>query len=675
MRFWIDIENSAGTKQGSGPITAALHWRSVKRLDRAGEFSFEMPVTDSGASLVVSQRVARCYAVIGGAVAEVGAGVIDLISVRIGEDGQPLLVVSGPDLLTELRWITVDWNVTVMPTFDDVDDAPYDIIHSYANDRLASAWTLADEAGSTIGSGTAVTGDLVYALFSHESCLNALIQVAQATGEHFRLGSGRTLEWVNSWSSSGIHAVYGAPSPVAVEGRTEIAQIANIEWIQDSQDVVNRVFLFGSGEGSMRVTVQAADEWPNGTAISGSGPFYETIGGIDYGLSKDTASTAPYDTFFSLTDVDSYGTYGAREMKLTFSQITPHENTSADVVSAANQLLRSGYNWLVNRAYPQDFYRLSVRGLQQVLEVGTTIQVTARRYVDGQAAVNIDQALNVLEVTTEVDVDGLRTSELVVSTADRQPESDVGVLAAGVSSAAVSAAHPQSIGNSYTESFVDNMDDATNADFYFWLGEDVGPIKQLLLRFRVDELKSTVRSVAGSIMSSGGSNTANSGGSAPGTDTENFGTLGTGPNLAAGDPHAHDFTLPNHDHTVDSHDHTIAHDHTFTPVVSTTYGVYEQASGNTYGHSGGSATLAQIQNDIDIMVGGSDRSASVLSTAASGWFELDVTSWLINSTTKMPTAAANLITFAKASGGAANKSARIVFKLFVRCASQSLDYQ
>lgn len=674
MRFWIDIENSAGTKQGSGPITAALHWRSVKRLDRAGEFSFEMPVTDSGASLVVSQRVARCYAVIGGAVAEVGAGVIDLISVRIGEDGQPLLVVSGPDLLTELRWITVDWNVTVMPTFDDVDDAPYDIIHSYANDRLASAWTLADEAGSTIGSGTAVTGDLVYALFSHESCLNALIQVAQATGEHFRLGSGRTLEWVNSWSSSGIHAVYGAPSPVAVEGRTEIAQIANIEWIQDSQDVVNRVFLFGSGEGSMRVTVQAADEWPNGTAISGSGPFYETIGGIDYGLSKDTASTAPYDTFFSLTDVDSYGTYGAREMKLTFSQITPHENTSADVVSAANQLLRSGYNWLVNRAYPQDFYRLSVRGLQQVLEVGTTIQVTARRYVDGQAAVNIDQALNVLEVTTEVDVDGLRTSELVVSTADRQPESDVGVLAAGVSSAAVSAAHPQSIGNSYTESFVDNMDDATNADFYFWLGEDVGPIKQLLLRFRVDELKSTVRSVAGSSTGSGGSSTSNSGWTAS--------PAGYSGSQSVSHTHAETGTTTgvesaNHQHyvTPSSHTHTIDHTHTFTPVVSTTYGVYEQASGNTYGHSGGSATLAQIQNDIDIMVGGSDRSASVLSTAASGWFELDVTSWLINSTTKMPTAAANLITFAKASGGAANKSARIVFKLFVRCASQSLDYQ
>ena len=103
MRFWIDIENISGEKQGEGPIWSALHWRSVKRLDRAGEFSFEMPATDKRSSLVQSRRVARCYAVINGVVTEVGAGRIDSISVRVPEDGHPLLVVSGPDLLAELR--------------------------------------------------------------------------------------------------------------------------------------------------------------------------------------------------------------------------------------------------------------------------------------------------------------------------------------------------------------------------------------------------------------------------------------------------------------------------------------------------------------------------------------------------------------------------------------------
>ena len=421
MRFWIDIENSAGTKQGSGPITAALHWRSTKRLDRAGEFAFEMPATDPNAALVTSRMVARCYAIVDGAVAEVGAGTIDSISVRMTEDGQPLLVVSGPDLLGELRRVVLDARSGTWSSYDFVKDVPYKIIFLWANVKLpTTTWSLADEAGSAIGSGANVTDTAVYAKFVHESVLTGLIGVANTTGEHFRLGTGRVVEWVNSFSSSGIHAVYGAPSPVAVEGRTEIAQIANIEWIQDSQDIVNRVYLYGAGEGFYRLDLTAADEWPDGTAIGGgSGPFTQTVDGVSLRLARTTGDASSLYSTNCLQDVTSDTTYGSNEMALAFKNIAPISNTAADVTAAANQLLRSGFEWLKTRSNPQDFYRLSLRGLQGVVKVGQTLQVTARRYVDGQAAINIDQALNVLESTTEVSIDGLRTVGMVVSTTER----------------------------------------------------------------------------------------------------------------------------------------------------------------------------------------------------------------------------------------------------------------
>lgn len=678
MRFWVDIEDASGNKQGSGPISSALRWRSVRRLDRAGEFSFELPATDIEASLVSPRRVARCYAVIDGAVTEVGAGTIDSITIRLSEGG-PLMVVSGPDLLGELRRATLDdHSGGVFPTFDEVDDAPYDIIHTYANDKLSSAWDLADEAGSSIGSGAAVTATDVYATFRHDSVLAGLIGVAQATLEHFRAGTGRVVEWVNSWTDSGIHAVYGAPSPVAVEGRSEMAQIGNIEWIQDSQDIVNRVFLYGAGEADTRLGLLGADTWPDGTAFGGASPYSRTIGGIQYYVATNT-SVALLDTCFNiLEDHASVTTYGPCEMALVFKNVAPISNTAADVTAAANQLLRSGFQWLQSRAYPQEFYRLSLVGTQAVLKPGTTIQVTARRYVDGQAAINIDQALNILEATVEVGVDGLRTTDLVVSTADRHPDSDVGVVVERMAEAVVSQAHQQTGPNSWNEHSVAVMDDTNYAAHYTWLGEDIGQVQQILLRFRVEPLRSTVRSVAGSAVSSGPS--------APGS-TDSAGVHAHVINLGAstaGDvvwyasgslrtaPGGALTTVNSGGHT---HGHTATHVHAVTAGVSVTRGLFVDVSGNTYGHSGGAATVAQIQNDIDILVGGSDRSGSISQETSDGnWFRLDVTDWLVDATTKRPTTASNSFIFSKAAAAAAGKTAQITFLLQVRCTIQSVNY-
>lgn len=668
MRFWIDIENSSGTRQGSGPITSATVWRSVRRLDRAGEFAFEMPATDSRSSLVSARQVARCKAIVAGVVTEVGAGIVDVIATRIGDDGQPVLVVSGPDLLGELRRVTLDYRGSGWPSFNEVDDAPYDIIHDWANAKLASSWALADEGGSTIGSGSSVTNTDVYAKFRHDSCLNGLIQVAQATKEHFRLGSGRVVEWVNTWNASGFRAVYGAVSPVAVESRTEIAQIVEIERVQDSQDIVNRVFLYGAGEADTRLDLLAADEWPDGTAISGSGPFTRAMGGVTYLLAKQVTSSGLDFAVNCLQDNDSDTMYGANEMALTFRNVAPLSNTAADVTAAANQLLRSGWQWLQQRSNPQQFYRLRVAGAQGVIKPGTTIPVYVRRYVDGTAVVNVDATLNILEASVEVGLDGLRTTDLLVSTAERHPEDDAGVVVEQMAEAVVARSHQQTGPNSYTENHVAHMDDTNQADFYFWLGEDIAQVSQILLRFRVDPLRSTVRSVAGSSTGSGASSTSNSGSSAPGTSNQNA-------------DHTHNESgsvtfvqNSSHGHTVDSHTHNIDHTHTFTPGVSTTYGLFVQSSGNTYGHSGGLATVSQIQTDIDIMVGGSDRSASIVAESASGWFKLDVTDWLIDAATLRPSSAANVISFIKASGGGSGKSAMIQFKLQVRCTVQSVAY-
>lgn len=105
MEFWIDVEDSAGNKLGDGPITTATQWQSTARLDEVGEFAFSMPANDPRAALLQPKRIVRCWAILDDAVTEIGAGIIDQISVTVND---PLeLRVSGPDLLQELAERTI----------------------------------------------------------------------------------------------------------------------------------------------------------------------------------------------------------------------------------------------------------------------------------------------------------------------------------------------------------------------------------------------------------------------------------------------------------------------------------------------------------------------------------------------------------------------------------------
>lgn len=103
----IDIESTAGVKQGPGPITTAQSWRITRRIDRAGEFSFDAPLADARTLLAANdtvKRVARAFSLVGATVTDKGSGVVDRrrTSVRNGR-----VTVGGDDLLRELTYNSV----------------------------------------------------------------------------------------------------------------------------------------------------------------------------------------------------------------------------------------------------------------------------------------------------------------------------------------------------------------------------------------------------------------------------------------------------------------------------------------------------------------------------------------------------------------------------------------
>lgn len=153
MKFWINVEDSLGVKQGSGPIMTAERWQNVRRLDRAGTFSFSMPATDSriGEYGTLIKKVARCYGVVNDVVTELGAGIIDKVAYKVGAEGRVMLTISGDDLLRELTYRSVhnlelydlnQYNAQAVYKWDDngtanitADDTFTNITQAYDDDE------------------------------------------------------------------------------------------------------------------------------------------------------------------------------------------------------------------------------------------------------------------------------------------------------------------------------------------------------------------------------------------------------------------------------------------------------------------------------------------------------------------------------------------------------------
>lgn len=697
ITWWVDIENASGTRQGPGPLLPT-RWRSTALLNRAGTFEFEIPATEArSADLVQVKRVARCKAVINGATVEVGSGIIESVTIRVA-NGVPMRVVSGPDLLGELRRTLVDKRSLAamvaffnLPTFVNDDEIPYKLLADYANPKTPSAWALVDAGGSTIGSSTAVTDTDVYARFRDDSVLNALIRVAEVTGEHFRIGTGRQVQWLgrdSDFVSSNVRAVLNADGNAITGGGYDyLAQIASISHIEDVQGLVNRVIIYGSGEGDGRLNIRGATEWPDGTAISGS-PHFRTIGGRNYYLVQSSSSSAVDGVFNCLEDATSTAAYGVHEQALQISNIAPLSNTTADIQNAANQLVRAAWEYILQNAEPRNSYSLRLVGCNTVLRPGTTIPVHAQRWVDGQRPIDINETLNILGATIELDADGLRTSDLMVSDGVRQPMSAGDVIAAQAAKSYVMQAHPQMGPNIDTISFKEDFDDTISAEMPFWFGDETAQIQQILFRFKIDALRSTVESVASSstTSSSGGGATvtsASGGGATPTSSSYggnhghsvpvNNGTTGNpvyyngttgrfeasgGSNVISNNTdltHTHTVTIAAH-----THDVTIAaHTHTVTPTITTTYGIFQDSGG----------TVADVST-ITLRINGVLISAGAIVPLSSNWHQVDLTVSLINSTTLRPNNASNSITCI----GSVGKRGRITAQLQIRSTIQSIAY-
>lgn len=622
-RFWIAVETAAGDTVGDGPIITAVSWRNVSRLDRAGEFSFEMPASDPRSALLAAKRIVRCYGqmVAGEAITELGAGVIDSITVRPQKDGSAMLAVAGGDLLRELTYRSVGFLSLTDGAGGPTATALAQII------ACQPTWGL-DPAGY------ATTGFLDYAALAGESVLSAFVRLAEHNGQHLRTGVGRTVRWLRGGlTDSGIRAIQGGDGAALAEN-PEVCLIQTLEEAQDSYDLITRIYGYGAGNANSRLTL---------AKCSRTAPGGWTLDKVNSCLINDTAEA----------------TYGRIERYLSWKDVAPISNSDTDIQSAANVLYDTMFAQLNRDSAPQFAYRLSVAGLQSRVYPGETIRAIYHRWVDGYHAVNIDNDLCILEATTQIDGEGLRTVALAVSTVDAWPTDSAELAAAELERGRFMEAHPQlTIAYSPVGPYTRRMDSTHPAGFTVRIGKEVTNLNYAILRFKTGPLVSSVVSVGGSsgggstgTSASGGGSTPTSSSSGGSTPTSNsaphehnlhvgagavvypIGLDNDGLNLVngsfdddyvmtgienSGSGHNHTVSVPAHTHdvSVPSHTHDVtipAHTHTSTAA----YGIYADT---------------QYPTGIHITIDGTDRTTALGGPWAAGGgaatAELEITSYL-----------------------------------------------
>ena len=677
MRFWIEISSATGTR--TGRVDNALYWRHTARLDRAGTFEFAIPAADSKATLIVNQQRVFCYGLVNGVITEIGAGIVERIVTQQSGNAPAVTVVSGDDVLRELAIHRVIAGGGVALEYSNLATVPDALVDLAVTPTFPANWTLG---------GAATTASNVYARFWNESILHGLGRVAQVTGEHFRYDSGRTLTWLgpsSTFTAAGILATTNA-DPEAIEGEAGVCLITQIEEELDSYDLVTRLHLYGSGSGEARLSLLAAETWPVGFVDGTTGTRVMTYA-ADIATATIGGDTWKCDRSASYLENQTARTaYGYLVRMATLNDVAPLSNTTADLADAADFLLQAGYNALRTRTAAQRSYRLALAGLSAILQVGETIAVQARAVTEDDSGtkrtyINIERSdLIVLETDTQIDERGVQTVGVLVATSDRWPETDDGALMDGMNESHVSRVLPQLGVSVDTTRFQEPIDDDFSASLYFWLSDYVTLVNQVIIRFRVDPLRSTVKNISGGASSL---STSDAEGSHTHTTPAHYHnttvvdgsafTLVANANLytsggiyylgheAGGSSHDVTTKLTGEGGTTSaagaSHSHGMSHTHTSTGV----YGVFEESGANTYAYS-----------DLEFEVNGSAATNSPAAVSgASGWYYIDLTVDLVDSVNR-PLSAANVVTVAVKAASMADKSVQVTAEIERRVTIQSI---
>ena len=460
--YLIDIERG-GRRVGSGPITSAISWESEVRLGEVGDFKCKIAATDTQILHVqpYSMLICRAYIQTVGYV-EIGRGEVRDIKTTIDPDGKPIVEASGPDNLNRLTEKSVGY-LEIGIVKKDVDGSSTDVgnpipliaalgMVKAEFDRLETqpgtfAWNF-DYTGITD-----LTTTISYQ-FAGETILAALTKLCELAEVHFVVEAKNIVKFRKNsdFPDCGTRAIAAPANPdPLVEGTCYIAGTPTIS--EETRETFTRIIPWGYGraEGSvgLHLLVDADPsslkknpaDWgtlPSGYAwVLDADPLRP---GWPIGISHvkaETDSSAGYpgrviEKFKKYQDVEAVYPDDIDGMKddgttPVYSDAEKKAIRARANRSAVQTLLETALRDLDEALNRTVHYDLSLLHLDHVVRPGQKIHCVFH-YRLGTGWTRVDQWLNITGVRIVVDSQGVRTSDLTVSTVARPPRLDADPL-------------------------------------------------------------------------------------------------------------------------------------------------------------------------------------------------------------------------------------------------------
>lgn len=572
--FRIDLlDPNSGAKAGDYPLSTATQVTRRRALDRIDTWGFSCAVVDPSLAEVEGKDFA-VYWQWQGKTLYLGQCSYLEHSIRAGGD-QPSVAIEAAGKLRDLGRQTV-----LQRGFDGATATVNTVLSTIV--PLRSGWGL--------GSVDTITNPAPMD-FWYETIYDGVRLLAETFGYHFRQGvADKTLDFGAFGASSGVLAVGGGHREFfpGHESKTR-CQISNVNVRYQGKEVVNRLIPFGGAVGVATIDLS------------------ETVN-TQAGYAVQSAALPGGGLYYYIEDADSVVGWGLTERRFLRKDLRPISNSPAARQYAADILYEATLASLLNLKDRQTVYDVDVIGLQpgQLLP-GDKLNILFRGWASTETGarmwLDIDgdtpgqgKEFYVLEIEENFG-EGVSTRLKINENAVHEQTVEQ-LLADTIKGFEQAQIHVQPTISRYTvgpyTKRVKAAPSAVNAVFSFALGPETLNVWYVKLLLKGEPLKSSIVSIAGSELTT----PAGGGGTSQNAAAHNHDTVTFNRELISvqnsnhkalyihqNDETFHFFTndggpsetVPSsssenvHGHTIDNHQHT------FTPTLTTNYGIFEDS--------------------------------------------------------------------------------------------------